>query len=64
MKFHVPDMSCDHCTAAIEKGLKAADPLATVTPDLSSRMVDITSSLDAATVQSLLDKAGSPSRPA
>lgn len=45
MKYSVPDMSCGHCTAAIEKSVKSADPAATVSCDLSSRTVEITSSL-------------------
>lgn len=64
MKFHVPDMSCGHCTAAIDKSLKAADPAAQVTTDLTTRMVDVASHLDAAQVQAVLEKAGYPSHPA
>jgi copper chaperone len=41
MKFHVPDMSCGHCTAAITKEIAALDPAAKVTPDLTSRTVDV-----------------------
>lgn len=38
MKFHVPDISCGHCTAAIDKALKAIDPDARVdTPYLEDR---------------------------
>ena len=33
MKFHVPDMSCGHCVATIEKALKAEDPTATLRTD-------------------------------
>ena len=29
--FKVPDMSCGHCTATIEKAIKAIDPTASVT---------------------------------
>ncbi|MFT7448640.1 MAG: copper chaperone [Glaciecola sp.] len=41
MKFQVPDMSCGHCTAAITKEIAALDPAAKVTPDLTSRTVDV-----------------------
>ena len=43
MKFHVPDMSCGHCTAAIEKALKTIDPDARVDTDLTSKTVTIAS---------------------
>lgn len=64
MKFHVPDMSCGHCTAMIEKQIKTADPAATVAPDLETRMVQIGSTLDASTLQGLLQKAGYTATPA
>jgi copper chaperone len=34
-------MSCGHCTAAITKEIAALDPAAKVTPDLTSRTVDV-----------------------
>lgn len=64
MKFHVPDMSCGHCTAAIDKSLKAADPAAQVTTDLTSRTVAVATTLDAAKIQAVLASAGYPSSPA
>jgi copper chaperone len=45
MKYSVPDMSCGHCTAAIEKSVKSVDPAASVACDLPSRTVEITSTL-------------------
>jgi len=41
MKFHVPDMSCGHCVATIEKALKAKDPTATLRTDLKARTAEI-----------------------
>ena len=41
MKFHVPDMSCGHCTAAITKEIAALDPAAKVTTDLDGRTVSV-----------------------
>ena len=64
MKFYVPDMSCGHCTAAIEKALKAIDPNATVDTDLTSKTVTIISAQDAATLQAALKEAGYPATPA
>ena len=64
MKFQVPDMSCGHCTAAIEKALKAADPKAEVSTDLDAKTVTVVSSLDTAVLQTTLENAGYPAKPA
>lgn len=54
MKFHVPDMSCGHCTAAISKSIKAADPSAQVETDLEARIVSVeTASQPDAILQSI-----------
>lgn len=44
MKFHVPDMSCGHCTAAITKEIAVLDPAAEVSTDLGARTVEVTTS--------------------
>lgn len=41
MRFSVPDMSCGHCTAAIERAVSAAAPGAAVTCDLGDRTVRV-----------------------
>lgn len=64
MKFHVPDMSCGHCTAVIDKTLKAIDPDATVDSDLTSRTVTIASTKASVTLQAALKEAGYPATPA
>lgn len=54
MKFHVPDMSCGHCTAAISKSIKTTDPTAQVDTDLETRIVSVkTSSQPDAILQSI-----------
>ncbi|WP_413718455.1 heavy-metal-associated domain-containing protein [Silicimonas sp. MF1-12-2] len=40
-EFHVPDMSCGHCKATIEKALLSVDPDAGVEVDLEARRVKI-----------------------
>ena len=45
MKYHVPDMSCAHCKASIEKAVKALDQTASDSIDLSSKTLDITSEM-------------------
>lgn len=61
MKFHVPDMSCGHCRAAIEQAIAAAG--GTVSVDLNSRMVTV-SGLDAARATAVLAEAGYSATPA
>ena len=58
MKFHVPGMSCGHCTAAIEKGVKTADPTADVETDLQAHTVRVTSTLSANAIQDAIKTAG------
>lgn len=64
MKFNVPDMSCGHCTAAIDKALRSADPDADVTTDLNDKTVSVTSSKDAQALMAVLKDAGYPATPA
>ncbi len=59
--FNVPDMSCGHCKAAIEKAISAADPGATITFDMDARKIDVSSQLPTADLTALLDKEGYPS---
>lgn len=62
--FDVPDMSCGHCTAAIEKAVTAADAGARLSFDLDSRKVTVTSTLDDAALSGILEKEGYPATPA
>jgi len=56
--FKVPDMSCGHCTAAIEKAVKAVDPAATVTCALDQRTVAVETSLSDRAVSDAIRGAG------
>lgn len=58
MKFNVPDMSCNHCTSAIEKAIKALDANAKVEFDLPSRSVAVGSVLDESAVSAAIKDAG------
>ena len=58
MKFSVPDMSCGHCTNAIEKSIKAADGSAKIECDLATRTVSVDSQLPASSLAEVLKKAG------
>lgn len=61
--FNVPDMSCGHCTAAIEKATLAQDKTAVLTFDLAGRTVEITSTLDDAQIAGILTAEGYPNTP-
>lgn len=62
MKFSVPEMSCGHCTSAIEKAIKAADASAAVACDLSTRTVSVESGLSADRLAEAMKTAGYESR--
>lgn len=59
-KYSVPDMSCGHCTAAIETAVKALDASAGISPDLDSRTVEITTTADESALLSALLAEGYP----
>jgi len=63
-KFSVPEMSCGHCTAAIEKSIKALDPNAAVKCDLDSRTAEIESAFSEEAIAHAIKDAGYESRPA
>jgi copper chaperone len=50
-RLSIPDMSCGHCKATVEKTVAGLDPAATVVVDLTSRHVDVTSN---GTVEALI----------
>jgi len=57
-RLSVPDMSCGHCTAAIEKAIKAIDPTARVFCDLGAHTVDVESFLSERAVSEAIRDAG------
>ena len=63
MEFNVPDMSCGHCTAAIENSVTAADPSAAVHCDLPARRVRIESTRTAEELSGVLRAAGYEATP-
>lgn len=58
MKFSVPEMSCAHCTAAIEKAVHEVESSARVICDLESQTVEIHSSQTVESLKSVLAEAG------
>ncbi|MFT7596081.1 MAG: copper chaperone [Paracoccaceae bacterium] len=57
-KFTVPDMTCGHCTAAIEKEIKSADQAAEVSCDLTDHSVAVQSTLGDNTILAAIKDAG------
>lgn len=64
MEFSVPDMSCGHCTAAIERSIHAADPKAVVKTDLATHRVLVDSALAEAALVAAIGAAGYAAVPA
>ncbi len=58
MKFNVPDMSCGHCKATVEKAIGAVDASAKVSVDLGSRTIEVDSTHSAAEITAALYAAG------
>lgn len=58
--FYVPDMSCGHCTRAIEQAIRKADSNAEVTCALDTHLVKITSSLPAERLAAAMGAVGYP----
>lgn len=61
--FNVPDMSCGHCTAAIEKAVTGADAGASLAFDLETHTVTVDSTLDDAALAGILEQEGYPATP-
>lgn len=56
----IPDMSCGHCKATVEKTVASLDPSAKVAVDLTTRHVDVTSTSTPEALISALKGAGYP----
>lgn len=58
VRFDVPEMSCGHCTATIEKAIRSIDPTAKVTCDTGTRKVDVESIQDEGALSKAIRNAG------
>jgi copper chaperone len=58
--FLIPDMSCGHCKATIEKTVHGLDPAAALNFDMPARQVQIETSAPLAKLQSALAAEGYP----
>ncbi len=56
----IPDMSCGHCKAAVEKALASVPGAGNVAVDLAARKASVTGPADTAALLAALDAAGYP----
>lgn len=57
-RLNVPGMSCGHCTAAIEKAIKAIDPAAIVSCHLGTHDVEVESFVSERAISEAIRHAG------
>lgn len=60
IEFTVEKMKCDGCSANVERAVKAQDPSANVQIDLGKKLVQVESSLPAASIAKTISDAGYP----
>jgi copper chaperone len=60
MKLSIPDMSCGHCKAVVEKTIIDLDSGADVAVDLASRTAKVTTSLSEGAILNALSAEGYP----
>lgn len=60
IEFTVEKMKCGGCSANVERAVKAQDPNATVQIDLGKKLVQVESSLSAASLAKTISDAGYP----
>ena len=58
--YSIPDMTCGHCKATIERSVKALDASATLTFDLVARQVQIETSVPEPALLAALGTEGYP----
>ncbi len=60
MQFDIQNMSCGGCVRSVTKAIQSVDPVAKVTPDLSSRKIVVMSEQSREAFEAALAKAGYP----
>jgi copper chaperone len=63
LKLKVPDISCGHCAATIEKAARSVDPAAQVDVDLTTKVATIATKAPADRVRSAIRAAGYENQP-
>ncbi len=62
MLLSIPDMSCDHCKATVERTIIDIDSLADVVVSLSRRQVKVTTTAAPESILVALEAAGYPAK--
>lgn len=62
MKLSIPDMSCGHCKATVEKTIRAVEEGATVSVDLAAREAEVTTGAAPGAILAALAAEGYPAR--
>ncbi|MBI1220757.1 MAG: copper chaperone [Rhodobacteraceae bacterium] len=57
-KFNVPEMTCNHCKASIEKAIKGIDETARIDVDLDAKTVFVEGAGEDAALISAMKEAG------
>lgn len=60
--YSIPDMSCGHCKAAVEKAVKALDAGAALDFDMTARRVSVQTSAPEAALLAALAAEGFPAQ--
>lgn len=63
VNFSIPDMTCGHCKATVERAIAAVDPGAKVEIDLTAHTARLESSADSAQLIAALADAGYTATP-
>lgn len=61
LNLRIPNMSCGHCAATIEKAVKTVDPCAKIRVDVAEKTVSIDTTARAETIKAVVETAGYPS---
>ncbi len=60
IRYSIPDMSCGHCKATVDKTVKALDPHAVLQFDMGARTVEIQTDAPTAALLAALAASGYP----
>lgn len=60
MNFTLPDISCGHCAAAVERTIKQIDAAANVHVDVATKRVEITTTASREQLAAALTEEGYP----
>ena len=64
LTYAVPDMSCEHCVAAVTEEVSQVAGVSSVQVDLASKRVEVAGAdLDDAAIRAAIDEAGYEARP-